>query len=231
MTYTPNPTWTSNTPISTTAMNNLETQYEEACAYLAAHNHDDLYYTKTYMDSTFWSTANDGPGSGADADLLYVSGGNLHATSLQGMGIDAGIIILWYGSVGSIPAGWVLCDGNNATPDLRGKFIVGAGNTYNPGVSGGSATFSASGTLTIDAHILTVAEMASHRHPWKDMYGDYGNALYEAAYNAGGTLATLTGNTSSAGSGSGHTHEGSTFTATPVACLPYFYALCYVMKS
>jgi hypothetical protein len=49
----------------------------------------------------------------------------------------AGMIILWHGSVVSIPSGWHLCDGNEGTPDLRDKFVVGAGNTYNPDTTGG----------------------------------------------------------------------------------------------
>ena len=44
----------------------------------------------------------------------------------------------WYGSVVSIPSGWHLCDGSVGTPDLRGKFIVGAGGTYDPGDTGGA---------------------------------------------------------------------------------------------
>jgi len=42
------------------------------------------------------------------------------------------IICLWAGAVIEIPAGWALCDGNNGTPDLRGRFVVGAGGSYNP---------------------------------------------------------------------------------------------------
>jgi len=42
------------------------------------------------------------------------------------------IICLWAGSIVDIPAGWVLCDGNNSTPDLRDRFILGAGSTYAP---------------------------------------------------------------------------------------------------
>lgn len=46
--------------------------------------------------------------------------------------------MLWYGSVESIPSGWTLCDGTMGTPDLRDKFVIGAGSTYNPGDGGGS---------------------------------------------------------------------------------------------
>ena len=53
--------------------------------------------------------------------------------------LPAGTIVLWSGSIGSIPAGWVLCNGNNGTPDLRNRFVVGAGSTYSVDASGGSA--------------------------------------------------------------------------------------------
>lgn len=48
------------------------------------------------------------------------------------------IIVLWSGAIVDIPAGWKLCDGNNGTPDLRDKFVVGAGDTFNPGDDAGS---------------------------------------------------------------------------------------------
>lgn len=40
------------------------------------------------------------------------------------------MIVIWSGAIVDIPAGWALCDGNNGTPDLRNKFIIGAGDTY-----------------------------------------------------------------------------------------------------
>lgn len=42
------------------------------------------------------------------------------------------IICIWAGAVVDIPAGWSLCDGNDGRPDLRDKFVIGAGNAYNP---------------------------------------------------------------------------------------------------
>ena len=51
--------------------------------------------------------------------------------------IPAGGIIMWSGSIGSIPSGYYICDGNNGTPDLRDRFVVGSGNTYAVGNTGG----------------------------------------------------------------------------------------------
>ena len=60
---------------------------------------------------------------------------------------------MWSGASTAIPTGWLLCNGANNTPDLRDRFIVGAGNSYSVGSTGGEAT-----------HTLTVSEMPSHNH-------------------------------------------------------------------
>jgi len=51
--------------------------------------------------------------------------------------IPAGGIIMWSGSIGAIPTGYYLCNGSNGTPDLRDRFVVGAGSTYAVGNTGG----------------------------------------------------------------------------------------------
>ena len=92
-----------------------------------------------------------------------------------------GFIGLWSGTVATIPAGWALCDGTNGTPDLRDRFVAGAGGAYTPGDTGGA-----------DSVTLTTAQMPAHSHS-----GSTGSA--------GGHSHTAT--TSSAGS---HSHSGST---------------------
>ena len=74
-------------------------------------------------------------------NTLVVSGGTISADTIVSTGSGAfapGMIIAWSGNTGNIPTGFVLCDGNNGTPDLRDKFIIGAGNNYNVGATGGS---------------------------------------------------------------------------------------------
>lgn len=39
--------------------------------------------------------------------------------------IPSGVVVMWSGASTAIPDGFVLCDGNNGTPNLTGKFIVG----------------------------------------------------------------------------------------------------------
>jgi len=45
---------------------------------------------------------------------------------------------MWSGPVTAIPVGWVICDGTKNTPDLRDRFVVGAGTSYVVAASGGS---------------------------------------------------------------------------------------------
>jgi hypothetical protein len=60
-------------------------------------------------------------------------------TTATAAAFPAGGIIMWSGSVASIPSGWALCNGSNGTPDLRNRFVVGAGSTYAVDATGGSA--------------------------------------------------------------------------------------------
>lgn len=57
---------------------------------------------------------------------------------------------MWSGAIADIPTGWHLCDGNAGRPDLRDRFIIGAGDTYNPDATGGSAQHGH--TFTGDGH-------------------------------------------------------------------------------
>lgn len=43
-----------------------------------------------------------------------------------------GLVCLWSGDIVDIPSGWALCDGNDGRPDLRNRFVIGAGDTYSP---------------------------------------------------------------------------------------------------
>ena len=82
-------------------------------------------------------------------------------------GIPSGIIAMWSGASNAIPTGWVLCDGDNNTPDLRNRFIVGAGSTYSVGNTGGSDTVTLnSSQLPRHTHSvnLTAASNGAHAH-------------------------------------------------------------------
>jgi hypothetical protein len=57
-------------------------------------------------------------------------------------GIPSGVIVMWSGTLSSIPSGWALCDGTNGTPDLRDRFIYGWSDGVNPGGTGGAVSHS-----------------------------------------------------------------------------------------
>ena len=66
---------------------------------------------------------------------------------------------MWFGPIVDIPSGFVLCDGNNGTPDLRNSFIVGAGDTYAVDAAGGSVNHTHD--FTTDGHTHDIAVGAS----------------------------------------------------------------------
>lgn len=138
-------------------------------------------------------------------------------------GIPSGAIMLWSGSVASIPSGWLLCNGSSGTPDLRDRFVVGAGSTYAVAATGGSAN----------------ATLVSHTHTATSVVTDPGHVHA----NSGGTEQADTGgldktvgsnesNSSSATTGitvaTTNSTEGSSATN---ANLPPYYALAYIMKA
>lgn len=78
-------------------------------------------------------------------------------------GVPVGCIVLWSGSIASIPTGWALCDGNNGTPDLVERFVLGAGGAVLPDATGGSATDSIV-TSSDGAHTHTALAGGDHSH-------------------------------------------------------------------
>ena len=135
--------------------------------------------------------------------------------------VPAGGIIIWSGSQASIPTGWLLCNGTSSTPDLRDRFIVGAGSTYAVAASGGSAN----AILVSHTHTFTGTALGTHQHT----LGGAGIGLADGSNS--GAWYNGSSNTSavSAGTPAGtNSTEGSSATN---ANLPPYYALCYIMKS
>jgi hypothetical protein len=176
----------------------------------------------------------DGASGTASTTVLTSAGSG--ATPTWASPFPSGMIVLWSGSTGSIPSGWVLCNGSNSTPDLRNRFVVGAGDTYSVDATGGSATVTPSGTNAGTA--LTEAQLPSHAHSSNVFrYSDEAGTNPSAA-NSGTASGKIfaAGNfgthdmvsTSSTGSGSTHTH---TFSGNSQTNLPPYYALAYIMKT
>ena len=85
---------------------------------------------------------------------LLSSGLEFTDSSVQTTAVQSGFIIMWYGDINNIPVGWKLCNGLAGTPDLRNRFVVGAGAGYGVGATGG-----------LDTVTLTVANLPWHQHP------------------------------------------------------------------
>lgn len=180
------------------------------------------------------------------------SSGSLSSGSLSVSGfsnnalVPTGSIVMWSGTIATIPTGWALCDGTNGTPDLRERFIVGAGLTDNPVVTGTTAYPIGPGGNTFNSIRLTANEsgIRSHTHTVTDPGHVHGIAN-------GRDFAVWIGNEANAGSGSSgnevsdSVHPSATdpsvsnVTINSVASAtaidfhenrPPYYALAFIMK-
>ena len=128
-----------------------------------------------------------------------------------------GMIILWSGAANAIPTGFVLCDGQNSTPDLRARFVVGAGD----GTGDGNSNYSVGDNAGAEFVTLSVNQIPSHKHTTsfdghKFFPGDGSTSI--SFGGAGGYPATTF---SMDNTGGGGAHENR----------PPYYALCYIMKT
>lgn len=152
----------------------------------------------------------------------------------------AGMILMWSGTIAGIPSGWALCNGLNGTPDLRDRFVVGAGSSYVPGVTGGSSSTTLSeANLPSHTHSFsaTTSTAGSHSHSLSIPNVGYDLGIASVVRSATGSPVlssnqNVSGLVSTEGS---HTHTvsgttGSTGSGTSFTNLPPYYALAFIMK-
>lgn len=219
--------------------------------------------------ATSASTARVALGLGDAATYDVGTGADQVPTNSMVSGVPTGFIGLWSGSIVGLPVGWALCDGGTysksdgsgsiSTPDLRDRFVIGAGTTYAVNATGGAASVStsangAAGSVTssasgdhnhsgsTDGHTLTIGEMPAHDHDITQG-GNY-NINNVVSTNVSGSMNTAGDNTTvikSTGGGGSHSHglqASGTHTHTvaisdhthTVATVPPFFALAYICK-
>ena len=172
-------------------------------------------------------------GSAGTSGQVLLSAGT--GTPTWGSGFPSGGIIMWSGTIATIPSGWYLCNGSNSTPDLRNRFIIGAfsdttgvayttvtgANTQTGGTKDAivvSHTHTATSTVTDPGHLHTVPYVAG------DAIGGSGAS---PAYRGSGTSNTSTATTGITVA----TTNTSTGSSGTDQNLPPYYALAFIMKS
>lgn len=162
-----------------------------------------------------------------------------------------GVIKMWSGSIADIPYGWALCDGKDGRPDLREKFILGAGGEYDPGDTGGEEEV----TLTVEQipeHKHTGSTETAGKHGHSGETNTTGEHTHSYTTRSSTMVAGLGGSnawygTRSTSTGSGglhkhtlnitqageHTHGlaiDNTGGGQPHNNMPPFYALAFIIK-
>lgn len=153
--------------------------------------------------------------------------------------VPTGAITLWSGSIASIPTGWQLCNGTNGTPDLRDRFVVGAGASYAVGNNGGANTKTTSSTAASVSVTVGSTSLSVPRDGWGTSGGAPGSIasgnlvvgsgateigeVLESIRRAGGNRSLGSHSHTATGSSPGHSHT--------VDVRPLYYALAYIQKT
>ena len=144
-------------------------------------------------------------------------------------GIPSGCIVMWSGTIASIPSGWVLCNGSSGTPDLRDRFIIGASSddasVAKTNITGALTKSGGSKDAIVVSHAHTATSTDSgHSHSG----GATGSLLpvnnvpyynFNQQGNTGIGYANIT------------TTVNSTGESGTNANLPPYFALAFIMKS
>ncbi len=157
--------------------------------------------------------------------ILYLLNKDLKSNNIknkegfQQTSFTSGMIIIWNGTLSNIPSGWVLCDGNNGTPDLRGRFVLGVNSNTNRSIVANQIEEIRELRTTggEEKHILTISEMPSHNHPASKLR-DNNNTCN---CGGGGCACSVDWNNSTGNTGYSQPHNN----------MPPYYVLAYIMKT
>lgn len=167
----------------------------------------------------------------ANIGLPEIYGENMELEQMKASLVPSRTIMLWSGIAEAIPSGWLLCDGTKGTPDLRDRFICGAGSG---GPQAGTQGEADSHTHVVDPPSIAVRTSSDgdHQHLLPDEW--YNRTLGGGKYTSIDTGATNIDNAFVRNAGS-HSHAvtvdiGSFTTVASGSGRPKWYALCYIMK-
>lgn len=145
------------------------------------------------------------------------------------LNVPTGVILVWTGSITTIPDGWALCDGNNGTPDLRNRFARGVSDAAtDPGSSGGQNSVS-----------LTESQIPTHGHSLSstNSVGNHSHTIPSASYLEGedGGNDDTTGNDyetniSDAGSHSHSLNDSTVGSGSGIDNQPPHFEVAYIQK-
>ena len=174
--------------------------------------------------------------AGTSGEVLVSQGsGN---TPIWGSGFPSGGIIMWSGTIATIPSGWYLCNGSNGTPDLRNKFIIAAnaddGGAAKTNVTGSYTQSGGSKDAIVVSHTHTATVTDSGHTHSLDGEGIFGQArdgtgTPSSGFTGGYPLGWIDGvNSATTGITVSNSTTGSSGTN---ANLPPYYALAFIMKA
>jgi len=162
---------------------------------------------------------------------------------------SAGMILNWAGDLASPPSGWLTCDGTSKStstystlhtaigyafggsgsnfnvPDMRDKFVIGAGSTYNVAATGGSAD------AVIPTHTHTASSASNGSHTHGIGRGNGAGAPFYITYGDGNNNLQATTPTNSGGSHSHTVTVNSTGVSPTGANLPPYVGLGFIIKT
>ena len=228
--------WGAATLLSAKNFNHMETQYAAGKVDIDLHGHPTIHYPKADSDAKFFPIA-----SGLDADTID----GQHLSDLVSNLVPLGAIWLYKGIDTDFTNGylnaaptWHQCDGSTINgiicPDTRGYFPKCPTASTTTG-TGGAATQTLTGTVTIADHTLTPAEIANHYHYFYDRYyyndqWAYSNAGVEGPFKAAITPVGRTTNSNHAAADEGHNHGTGSLSLNAINLTPLWRANWFICK-
>jgi hypothetical protein len=222
-------------------------QHTHSCTVNTGGNHGGgcfQVFSFNGSDTDFLATG----GGSATAVVTSSSGAHTHSISVDSEGVSAtnanyppymalsfvkkidattpnipsGVIINWSGSLLALPEGWFLCDGENSTPNLKDRFVIGSSTNFTINSTGGNKDAQL-GSHTHTPSVANTNSTGAHTHSANKDNG-FGTAGFQ---DGGSTVTTRTLNHAA------HTHTITVSSAGVDATdknLPPFYALAFLMK-